>query len=68
MLFRSEAKESGFYEVVHRSNAMSELKDMTPELKKELLAWIAWNRVGGGILVDHRVSQPAPISFGSLQV
>lgn len=63
-----EAKESGFYEVVHRSNAMSELKDMTPELKKELLAWIAWNRVGGGILVDHRVSQTRTHQFGSLQV
>lgn len=52
-----EAKLSGFYEVVHRSNAMPELKGMTPELEKDLLAWMAWNYVGGGILVDHRVSQ-----------
>jgi hypothetical protein len=49
----AEAKTSGFYEMVGRATSL------TAELKRELMRWLAWNVVDGGILVDYRVRKRA---------
>jgi hypothetical protein len=46
-----EAKTSGFYEMVGRAT-------LEPGLKSELMRWLAWGLVDGGILVDYKVSSP----------
>ncbi|KAA8904825.1 hypothetical protein FN846DRAFT_984158 [Sphaerosporella brunnea] len=49
----AEAKISGFYEIVGRAT-------LTPEFKSELMRWMAWDVVDGGILIDYKVLPMGP--------
>lgn len=54
-----EAKASGFYEMVNRAPYL-------PEMKKELMRMLAWNKVDAGILVDYRVRTADPDRTGAI--
>lgn len=54
VLGMGEAKEHGLYRVVRDTG------NFHPDFERELMRWLAWSRMGTGVLVDYRVIPMAP--------
>lgn len=54
VLGMGEAKEHGLYRVIRDTG------NFDPDFERELMRWLAWSRMGTGVLVDYRVIPMAP--------
>ncbi|KAI5799952.1 hypothetical protein EDC01DRAFT_726869 [Geopyxis carbonaria] len=55
VLGEGEAQRHGLYDEVYRAR-----QRLSPELHTELLRWLAWARLGAGVLADFRVLPMGP--------
>ncbi|KAK4101841.1 hypothetical protein N658DRAFT_523512 [Parathielavia hyrcaniae] len=54
ILSPAEAMNDPLYDQLQR------LKDLTPELKTDLMRWLAWENMGDGVLAHHRLFPMGP--------